>query len=86
MVSSLHSGLSGPGLGPGRGRCVVYVLVQDILLTLTAPLWGVSCAGLASLPGGVVILLVCFILQKPELRAGTDELLGSSNPLDWNRL
>ena len=25
MVRALDSGLSGPGLGPGRGHCVVYL-------------------------------------------------------------
>ena len=33
MVSVLDSGSSGPGLGPGRGHCVVCVLGQDTLLS-----------------------------------------------------
>ena len=36
MVSVLNSGLSGPGLGPGQGHCVVFL--GKTLYTLTVPL------------------------------------------------
>ena len=35
MVSALDSGSSGPGLGPGRGHCVVFWARH---FTLTVPL------------------------------------------------
>ena len=30
MVSVLDSGSSGPGSGPGRGRCVVFLLAKTL--------------------------------------------------------
>ena len=37
MVSVLDSGSSGPGSGPGRGHCVVF-LGKTLLITLMVPL------------------------------------------------
>ena len=74
MVSALDFGSSGQGSSAGLGYCVVFL---GKTLTLTVPLstqeytwvpaikcWVVTCDGLASHPGVVVILLVGFVLQK----------------------
>ena len=41
MVSVLDSGSSGPGSGPGRGNCVVFLdfTLQSFLKNLTHPLY-----------------------------------------------
>ena len=75
MVSVLNSGLSGPGLSPGQGHCVV--LLGKTLYSHRASLHpgvqmgtsmlGVPCDGLASHPGGSSNTPSHFMLRKPEL-------------------
>ena len=67
MVSALVSGSSGSGSNPSRGYCVVFLgktLNSHSPSLHPANCWGnltncgvVTCDGLTSRPGGVVILL-----------------------------
>ena len=81
MVSALVSGLSGPGLSPGRGHCVVFL--GKTLNSHSASLHpgvqmgtsefnagGEPCDGLASHPGGSRKTSSHFMPWKPELSAG----------------
>ena len=75
MVRVLYSVPSSLGSSTDRGQCVVSL---GKALTLTVPLlhpgvlelatkcWGVTCDGLASHPGEVIILPVGFMLWKLE--------------------
>ena len=72
MVSALDSGSSGPGSGPGRGHCVVFLgktFLRSRCLSLS------RCDGLASHPGGSINTLSRFMLRKAEISAGLMGLL-----------
>ena len=73
MVSALDSGASAPGSSPGRGHCVVF-LVLDTLLSVslstqvevvTGEFNAGGNPGLASHPGGSRNTPSRFMLQKP---------------------
>ena len=69
MVSALDSRSSGPGSGPGRGHCVVFL--GKTLYSHGASLHpGVK---MASHPGGSTRSR--FMLRKPEISAGLMGLL-----------
>ena len=63
MVSALDSGSSGPGSGPGRGHCVVF-------LGKTLYSHGASLH-----PGGSINTPSRLLLLKPEISAGLMGLL-----------
>ena len=63
FVCALDSGSSGLGSSAGRGHCVVFLGTQVYEMGIgDKMLWG----NLASHPGRVAMLLVGFLLQKPE--------------------
>jgi len=80
MVSALHSGLSGLGLSPGQGHCVVFLgktlyshsasLHPGVYMGTGKIMLGVTWDGLASHPGGSRNTPSRFMLQKPERSAG----------------
>ena len=77
MVSVLNSGLSGPGLSPGQGHCVVFLgetlyshsasLHPGVQMVTSKCAGGNPCDGLASHPGGSSNTPSRFMLRKPEL-------------------
>ena len=72
MVSALVPGSSGPGSSPGRGTLCCVLGQHDPLYSHSAShpggnltnCWGVTCDGLASRPGGVLVLSDCRVLPK----------------------
>ena len=78
VVSALDSGSSGPGSGPGRGHCVVFLgktlyshgaFFQPIVQKRTGEFNAGVNPGMDWHPiqGGVEILLVRFMLWKPAI-------------------
>ena len=86
MVSVLNSGLSGPGLSPGQGHCVVFLgktlysrsasLHPGVQMGTSKYAGGNPCDGLASHPGGSSNTPNRFMLRKLELSTSSMGLLG----------
>ena len=78
----LIPGLSGPGLSPGQGHCVVFSPprsingYRQIVGENLTNFWGVTCNGLTSRPGGVEILLAASCYGNRD-KLQPDELVGS---------
>ena len=72
MVSVLDSGLSGPGLSPGRGTALCsWTRHSPLIVPLSTQVYkwvaataGLPCDGLASHPGGSRNTVSRFMLQK----------------------